>query len=96
MSDNFFQLFSSVIDASNLSDEDKRFVKAGTWTLEETPEITTVEQYAQYERIIAEVSSKYDKATQVSLAFFRSPDGMLITALGGRMIEWEEEHADDR
>lgn len=57
MSDNFFQLFSSVIDASNLSDEDKRFVKAGTWTLEETPEITTVEQYAQYERIIAEVSS---------------------------------------
>jgi hypothetical protein len=80
-----------LIDSENLSDEDKKFVKAALWRDGATPEITTFKQYARYKRIVSELSRKYDAETRNALAFIRSPDGVLLTSLEARMQAWEEE-----
>ena len=82
-----------LIDSENLSDEDKKFVKASLWRDGATPEITTHEQYARYRRIVSELTRKYDHETRNSLSFIRSPDGVLLTSLEARMQAWDEETA---
>ena len=40
-----------LIESIDLSDEDKKFVKASLWRNGATPPITTAEQYARFKRI---------------------------------------------
>jgi hypothetical protein len=79
-----------LIESIDLSDEDKKFVKASLWRNGATPPITTAEQYARYKRIADELSHKHDPHVLSSLSFIRSPDGVLLTSLEARMSEWEE------
>ncbi len=88
-----FRLVLPLIESADLSDQDKKFVKASLWRDGATPEITTPEQYARYKRIASELARKYDAETRSSLLFIRSPDGVLLTSLEARMMEWEE-HAE--
>ena len=41
-------------------------------------------------RIADELSRKHDPQMLTSLAFIRSPDGVLLTSIEARMSEWEE------
>jgi len=77
-------------ESADLSDEDRKFIKAALWRNGATPEITSHEQYARYKKIAAELARKYDTETRSSLPFIRSPDGVLLTSLEARMTEWEE------
>ena len=77
-------------ESNDLSDEDKKFVKASLWRNGATPPISTAEQYARYKRIADELARKYDPQMLSSLAFIRSPDGVLLTSLEARMSEWDE------
>jgi hypothetical protein len=79
-----------LIESIDLSDEDKKFVKASLCRNGATPPITTAEQYARYKRIAKELSRKHDSHILRSLSFIRSPDGVLLTSLEARMSEWEE------
>jgi hypothetical protein len=88
-----FRLVLPLIESADLSDQDKKFVRASLWRDGATPEITTLEQYARYKRIASELARKYDAETRSSLLFIRSPDGVLLTSLEARMMEWEE-HAE--
>jgi hypothetical protein len=88
-----FRLVLPLIESADLSDQDKKFVKASLWRDGATPEITTPEQYTRYKRIASELARKYDAETRSSLLFIRSPDGVLLTSLEARMTEWEE-HAE--
>ena len=76
-------------ESMDLSDEDRKFIKAALWRNGATPEITSHEQYARYKKIAAELARKYDAETRSSLPFIRSPDGVLLTSLEARMTEWE-------
>src|SRR3974377_1830037 len=70
-----FRFALPLIESAQLSDEDKQFVKASLWRDGATPEITSHEQYARYQRIAGELARKYDAETRSSLEFIRSPDG---------------------
>jgi|SRR6476620_10300169 len=85
------RLVVPLIESSDLSDEDRKLVKAILWRDGATPVITTHEQYIRYRRIVAELSRKYGAAARNSLSFIRSPDGVLLTSLEARMLAWEEE-----
>jgi hypothetical protein len=88
-----FRLVLPLIESADLSDQDKKFVKASLWRDGATPEITSHQEYARYKRIASELARKYDAETRSSLLFIRSPDGVLLTSLEARMMEWEE-HAE--
>jgi hypothetical protein len=90
-----FRRVLPLIDSADLSDEDKKFVKATLWRDGATPEITSPEQYTRYKRIACELARKYDTATRSALSFIRSPDGVLLTSLEARMTEWEEHSQTD-
>ena len=85
------RLVLPLIESSDLSDEDRKLVKAILWRDGATTVITTHEQYIRYQRIVAELSRKYGAAARNSLSFIRSPDGVLLTSLEARMLAWEEE-----
>ena len=85
------RLVLPLIESSDLSDEDRKLVKAILWRDGATPAITTQEQYIRYQRIVAELSRKYGAVARNSLSFIRSPDGVLLTSLEARMLAWEEE-----
>jgi hypothetical protein len=51
-----FRLVLPLIESADLSDQDKKFVKASLWRDGATPEITTPEQYTRYKRIASERS----------------------------------------
>ena len=84
-----FRFALPLIESTQLSDEDKQFVKASLWRDGATPEITSHEQYARYQRIAGELARKYNAETRSSLEFIRSPDGVLLTSLEARMAEWD-------
>jgi hypothetical protein len=88
------QLGLALIASTDLSDEDKNFVKASLWRNGATPAISTVEQYARYRRIAERLSRKHDPRILSSLSFIRSPDGVLLTSLEARMSEWEEANSE--
>src|SRR6516165_11182238 len=84
-----FGLLLPLIESTQLSDEDKQFVKASLWRDGATPEITSHEQNARYQRIAGELARKYAAETRSSLEFIRSPDGVLLTSLEAGMAEWD-------
>jgi hypothetical protein len=55
-------------ESADLSDEDRKFIKAALWRNGATPEITSHEQYARYKKIASELAHKYDIETRSSLA----------------------------
>jgi ParB-like chromosome segregation protein Spo0J len=57
-----------LIESIDLSDEDKKFVKASLWRNGATPPINTAEQYARYKRIAKELSRKHDPHILSSLS----------------------------
>ena len=72
-----------------LADVESHFLRGALWTVGATPEIETERQYAQYQRLAAALSRKYDAETRRSLSFIRSHDGVLFTSLEARLMEWE-------
>jgi hypothetical protein len=88
------RLVLPLIESTDLSDEDKKLVKAILWRDGAAPVITTKEQYVRYQKIVAKLSRKYDAETRRTLAFIRSPDGVLLTSLEARMADWEEKTAE--
>jgi hypothetical protein len=72
-----------------LADVESHFVRGSLWTVGATPEIVTERQYAQYQRLAAALSRKYDAERRRSLSFIRSHDGVLLTSLETRLMEWE-------
>ncbi|HEY7244809.1 MAG TPA: hypothetical protein VH678_13120 [Xanthobacteraceae bacterium] len=90
------RLLLPLVETTALSDEDKKLVRAILWRDGATPAITSPQQYARYQRIVAELFRKYDAATRNSLSFIRSPDGVLLTSLEARMLAWEEEEGEEK
>ena len=84
-----FRLALPLMESSDFSDEDRKFVKASLWRDGATPQITNPDQYARFRRIAQELHRKYDAQTRGLLSFIRSPDGVLLTSLEARMSEWE-------
>ena len=50
------EFIQSVIDRSDMSDDDKRLLKTTLWTSDEVPSITSHQQYEAYARLKAELS----------------------------------------
>jgi hypothetical protein len=87
-----FRFVPPLIESTEFSDEDRKFVKASLWRDGAMPIITTPEQYVRYRRIVGELSRKYDAETRSSLSFVRSPDGVFLTSLEMRVAEWKENY----
>jgi hypothetical protein len=95
--DDLFEFIKPVIEASDMRGSDKNFLLTSTWTFDQVPEIKSDEQYAVYSklqnrleqraRLPDDTNARFGKAF---LEFARSRDGVLVTSLGARMIEWEE------
>ena len=89
---NELEFFKSILAETNLSDDEKRFLIAQNWTSDEVPKIESIIQYNEYGRRADEINSRLREAgiKPGMPEFSRSPDEMLATALGARMIEWEQ------
>ena len=75
-----------------MSPEDKQFVFAGSWTLEELPAITSTEQYETYKKLANALAKQHwDGSEDSFVVFTRSNEGMLSKALDVRIADWEEE-----
>ena len=90
-----FDALQAIIDASPLSEDDRRHVKASLWMQQEVPEISSAEQYDTYGRLSDQLSSSLpDRASPEFGGAFadwsRSSAGVLSVAYGARMVEWEE------
>jgi hypothetical protein len=89
--------FASVVDRLPMSDADKVFLKTTNWTFDETPEITSAEQYDAYAKVVDGIyrsagipPGDSPERARAFVAHSRTREGMLANALGARMIEWEE------
>ncbi len=89
---NILEIVKQALARSPMSDEEKRYVLASTWTMDEVPEIKSEEQYDAYAVALAEIERALGpwQTAEEFAAQKRSPQGMLATAIGARMIEWEE------
>jgi hypothetical protein len=88
-----FEEFKRLLDSmsnSDISEDDRAFLLASTWTLTKIPRITDSDMYNWYAKMIAKIKDQHLKGKDDFLRFSRSREGMLSTALGSRMIEWEE------
>jgi hypothetical protein len=87
-------LFRAALDQSEMSREDKSFIRSLLWTGEEVPEISSAAQYQVYANVADGLKRRYSSEREVTLSldFYRSQPGMLYTALTGRLIEWEEQN----
>ena len=90
-------IFKSILEDTNMSDNEKRFLIAQNWTIDEVPKIESAAHYKEYGRRADEINSRLREAgiKPGMPEFSRSPDGMLATALGTRMIEWEQRSEDE-
>ena len=90
---NEFEEFKHLLDSmsnSDISDDDRAFLLASTSTLTEIPRITDSDMYNWYAKMIAKLKDQHLKGKGDFLRFTGSKEGMLSTALEGRMTEWED------
>ena len=94
---NGLEWFKSVLDkSSELSESDKKYLIANSWTFEQIPEIKNTTEYQQYvdlhERLTAQLHLPAKTDPQFGLEFknkMQSPEGMFLNGIGARIIEWE-------
>ncbi len=91
-----FEFIKYVVDKSDMSDDDKTFIKTSLWASEEVPEITTAEQYEAYSKLEAELrrglpDSSSPEFDQAFIEWSRSREGILATSYGAKMVEWENQ-----
>jgi hypothetical protein len=89
------RLFGAALDQSDMSQEEKSFMRSLLWTGEEVPSISSAEQCEFYAKEADALKQRYcsDCDPAPSLEFLRSTPGMLYAALTARVIEWEEQNA---
>jgi hypothetical protein len=87
-------LFGAALDQSDMSQEEKSFLRSLLWTGEEVPSISSAEQCEFYAREIDALKLRYciHRDPAPSLEFLRSTPGMLYAALTVRVVEWEEQN----
>lgn len=85
----------SYLAETELSLDDIRYLSALQWTQDEIPEIQSKAQYDEFGKRLSEVDKRLrDAGIKPGMReFARSPDGILATAIGARIIEWEENDA---
>lgn len=88
-----FDDISSVLNQSGLHEDTRRVVLSSTWTMDQIPPIQTEEQAVQYRNASEAAWAKCPPKSESFVAFSRSPEGLLATALGARVLEWEEQTA---
>ncbi len=95
-----FEFIQHAIDKSDMSDDDKVFLRTSLWTSGEIAEVTSPAQYNAYSKIEAELRRRLpDRSSpDFELAFVewaRSREGILALTYGEKMAEWEEQQEEN-
>jgi hypothetical protein len=94
-----FAKLKQVLQKKSLSEKDKAFIHRGTWSTEQIPAIRSEAEYKRYgemnRKLEAELEaglpSRDDPRWTIEMERrLLTPLGTLSTAIGARMIEWEE------
>jgi hypothetical protein len=89
--DELFATLMKVIHETKLNPEDRSYVLATAWTLDQVPKIKTRKQYKWFKQQADDLAKKYwDGSPEDMERFYRSPKGQLVAALDARCLEWEE------
>jgi hypothetical protein len=95
--DQSFETVMEVLANSDLSKDDKAFVLASAWTLDQVPKIRNAVEYQRYNALLrnlqaeldAELPPRNDPQWEAKWsAQTRSPQHIMHTAISSRMIEW--------
>ncbi len=81
-------MLKALLENSGMSEVDIRSVVTSSFTFDETAEITSQVQYEAYSKALGALEADFQSDEDE----FSSPKGHLATALGAKMIEWEERH----
>ena len=83
-----FDTLNALLEKAGMSLADIQSVVTSSFTFDETAEIASQEQYEAYSKALLALEADFQNEEDR----FKSPAGHLATALGARMIEWEEKH----
>ena len=95
--DDLFEFIKPLVETSDMTGPDKNLLLTSRWTFKQVPKIRSHEQYAVYSKLQSRLEQRAQLPNDADpgfgkafVEFARSRDGILVTLLGERMIEWEE------
>jgi hypothetical protein len=95
----FIEGCKQLLEKSSMTKADISYVLATLWTVDQIPEIASEAEYKACKQLHDALNAKADEHLpprsdpqwgKAFAAHVRSPEGMYLSAVGARLIEWEE------